>query len=161
MKTLFDPLQRLVPIALLALLASGCAQNMCLHEPKPFTPTSTVVGAKRTAIVGELGQPVVSEPHGTNLLDTYKYADGGAKNSGEAKTTRIILYTAGDLFTVFLTQLVWMPSEYYGFAGTDHVVTIDYAKSEDDLWHATKIDDQELKVHSTKKDKPAAENSGP
>ena len=156
MKTAFHPLQQLIPIALLALLASGCAQNMCIHQPSPFKPTSTVVGARRIAIVGELGQPVVSEPHGTNLVDTYKYVDGGSKNSGGSKTARVVLYTAGDVFTLFIDQIIWMPSEKYGFAGTDHVVIVDYAKSGDDLWHATKIDDQEVKGRSSKrKNKPA------
>jgi hypothetical protein len=154
MKTQFNRLQKLFSCALLIVLASGCAQNMCINEPKPFTPASTVVGARRIAIIGELGQPLVTEPHGTNLVDTYKYVDGGAKNSGESKTARVVLYTAGDIFTCFFDQIIWIPSEKYGFAGTDHVVIVDYAKSDDDLWHATKIDNQELTGRSTKKESP-------
>jgi hypothetical protein len=108
-----------------------------------------VVGAKRIAIVGELGEPVASQPHGTNLVDTFKYVDGGGKNSGGSKTARVVLYSAGDLFTLFIDQVIWIPSEKYGFAGTDHLVIVDYAKSDDDLWHATKVDNQVIKEHST------------
>jgi hypothetical protein len=150
MKTLFNSLKGLCPLALLPLFASGCAQYMCIHQPKPFTPSTTQVGTRRTAIIGELGEPVNSEPHGTNLVDTFKYVDGGAKNSGGAKTARVVIYTAGDVFTLFLDQVIWIPSEKFGFAGKDHVVIVDYAKSEDDFWRAFKIDDQELKGRSTK-----------
>src|ERR1035438_7283342 len=107
-------------------MLSGCAQVMAIKQPKPFTPTSAIVGAKRTAIIGELGQPVVSEEHTNSLTDTFKYVDGGSKNSGGSKTVRIILYTGGDLFTVFLDQIIWIPTEKFGFAGTDHVLTVDY-----------------------------------
>jgi len=141
-----------VAILMGAVFMSGCAQYMAIKQPSPFTPTSTVVGAKRMAIIGELGQPTMSEPHGTNLVDTYKYVDGGGKNNGGSKTTRVILYTAGDLFTLWLDQIIWMPTEKFGFAGTDHVVVVDYAKSGDDLWHATTIDNKALAGRSTKKE---------
>jgi len=152
MKNIFPQLPTLLFVALLTVLVGGCAQNMCINEPKPFSPSATVVGARRIAIIGELGQPLVSEPQGSNLVDTYKYVDGGAKNSGESKTARVVLYTAGDIFTCFIDQIIWMPSEKFGFAGTDHVVIVDYAKSDDNLWHATRIDNQELKGRSDKKE---------
>ncbi len=141
-----------MPLLLGVLCVSGCAQYMAIKQPSPFTPTTTVVGAKRMAIIGELGQPINSEPHGTNLVDTYKYVDGGGKNGSGSKTTRVILYTAGDLFTLWLDQIIWIPTEKFGFAGTYHVVVVDYAKSGDDLWHATTVDNQTLKGRSSKKE---------
>ena len=103
------------------------------------------------AIIGELGQPINSEVHTNSITDVYKYVDGGAKNSAGSKTTRIVEYVAGDFFTLFLDQIIWMPTEAFGFAGTDHAVTVDYLKGEDDSWQANHIEDQVLKGNSTQK----------
>jgi hypothetical protein len=134
------------------LFISGCAQYMAIKQPKPYSPASAVVGARRVAIIGELGEPTASEPHGTNLTDTFKYVDGGSKNNGGSKTVRVVLYTVGDLFTLWIDQIIWIPTEKFGFAGTDHVVIVDYSKSSDDLWHATSVDNQMLKGRSSKKE---------
>jgi len=137
---------------LIAMFASGCAQVMAIKQPKPFVPTSLVQGAKRADIVTELGQPLTSEEHNGTLSDSYKYVDGGKKNSGGSKTGRIVLYTAGDVFTLWLDQIVWMPTEKFGFSGTDHDVRVDYTKFDDQLWHAKQIDNRILKGSSEKKE---------
>lgn len=126
-----------------ALILCGCAQFRAIDQPKPFKPTVTAVGAKRVNITGELGAPINSEENNGKLVDTYKYVDGGGKNSGGAKVGRIILYTAGDLFTLFLDQLITWPAEIYGFAGTPHIVTVEYQKGTDGFWHAVSVDDLE------------------
>ena len=102
--------------------------------------------------MGELGAPRSSEEHSSHLCETYKYVDGGGKNSGGSKFCRVIVYTAGDIFTLWLDQVIWMPAEKFGFAGTDHVVTVEYNKPEDGFWHAADIQDKTLKGGSTKKD---------
>jgi len=78
------------------------------------------------------------------LTDNYKYVDGGGKNNGGSKTARVILYTAGDLFTIWLDQILTIPLEKFSFAGTDHSVTVDYTKSADGMRHATTIDNKAL-----------------
>jgi hypothetical protein len=133
-------------LGLFLLFTCGCAQVLAIREPRPFTPTSTVVGVKRTAVVGELGQPAATEMHGTNLVDTFKYADGGSKNYGGSKAARVVLYTAGDLFTLWLDQMVLMPVELGGFSGTDHIVVVDYCKNNDDLWLVSAVDDRIYKA---------------
>jgi hypothetical protein len=137
---------------LVSVFMSGCAQVMAMKQPKPFTPTCLATGTERTKIVAELGQPLASEPRGDKLVDEYKYVDGGKKNGGFSKGTRVVLYTGGDLFTLFLDQIIWMPLEHYGFAGIDHAVTVDYAKSDDGAWVAEKVSDEMLKSRSSKKD---------
>lgn len=123
-----------------------------MKQPKPFTPTCLTAGTKRSAVIGELGQPVNTETHTNSLTDVYKYVDGGSKNSGGSKTARVILYVGGDLFTCWLDQIIWMPTEKFGFSGTDHVVTIDYIKTDDDSWHIKVADDRALKGNSAKKE---------
>lgn len=127
------------------------AEVMAIKQPKPFKPLCLTPGAKRVTIIGELGQPVNSEMHTNSVTDVYKYVDGGAKNDAASKTSRIIVYVAGDFVTLFLDQVVWIPTEAFGFAGTDHAVTVDYLKAEDDSWHANRIDDRVLTGNSTKK----------
>lgn len=145
-------IRTLILLPLIGLFGTGCADIMAVKQPRPFTPSTLVTGAKRVAIIGELGQPVTSETHTNGLTDTYKYVDGGSKNNGGSKTVRVILYTGGDLFTLFLAEVIWMPMEMVGFAGTDHAVMVDYTKAEDGFWHAAKIEDTALKGNSSKKD---------
>jgi hypothetical protein len=145
-------IQSAIPLVLCGLFATGCAQMMAIKQPRPFTPSGLVAGAKRVDIIGELGQPVSSEEHTNKLTDAFQYVDGGSKNNAGSKTVRVILYTGGDLFTLWLDQIIWMPTEKFGFAGTDHSVTVDYTKSEDGFWHASSIDDKALKGRSSKKE---------
>jgi hypothetical protein len=141
-----------------SVLLSSCAQCTAMKQPKPFKPTATVVGAKRADIAGELGNPVNSEQQNILLLETYKYVDGGGKNNGASKTGRVILYTAGDLFTIFLDQILTWPAEIYGFAGTTHIVTVEYIKQDDGFWHAKEIKDtvQGTSNHTVTNSEPVA-----
>lgn len=145
-------LRSAIPLLAISLFASGCAQVMAIRQPRPFTPAALTNNAKRVDVIAELGQPLTSEEHSNLLTDAYAYVDGGSKNNGAAKAGRIVLYTAGDVFTVFLDQIIWMPTEHFGFAGTDHSVMVDYAKSTDGLWHAVSIQNKVVKGPSAKKD---------
>jgi len=125
------------------LLLCGCAQFKAMDQPKPFKPTTTVVGTKRVNVAGELGSPLNSEEQNGHLVDTYKYVDGGGKNNAGSKICRVVLYTAGDLFTLFLDQIITWPAETYGFAGTPHIVTVVYEKGSDGFWHIQEVTDVE------------------
>jgi hypothetical protein len=132
-----------VVLAMGALILSGCAQYTAINQPKPFKPAASVVGAERSTVICELGQPVVSTERNDRLRDTYKYIDGGSGNGGASKTLRVILYTGGDLFTLWLDQLLTWPFETYTFGGTEHVVTVDYVKGSDSFWWAKEVRDVE------------------
>jgi hypothetical protein len=144
-------------IILGGVLLCGCAQYTAIKQPVPFRPTATVVGAKRVTVAGELGSPVSSEEETNHLLETYKYVDGGAKNNGASKTGRVILYSAGDLFTIFLDQILTWPAETYGFAGTTHIVTIEYSRGDDGYWQVKEIQD----VVEGKKNESTSTNTPP
>jgi hypothetical protein len=128
-------------------MATGCAQYMAIKQPPPFKPACLDPGVKRINVIAELGQPVNAETNTNNLTEAYKYVDGGGKNSGTSKTVRVVLYTAGDIFTLFLDQIIWIPSEKFGFAGTDHSVIIEYTNAPDGSWHAASIENNEIKNH--------------
>lgn len=128
-----------IALAMGLFFLSGCAQFMVTQQPPPFKPTASIVGANRIIVAGELGSPVYSEEQNGCLIDTYRYVDGGSKNSAGMKTGRFILYCAGDVFTVFFDQLLTWPAEAYGFAGTPHMVIIQYNKGGDGFWYAKNI----------------------
>ena len=135
-----------------AVFLTGCAQVMCIREPAPFRPTCLTVGEPRLAVIGQLGAPAASEQRTTGLTDVYRYTDGGPKNSVVSKTARVVVYTGGDVFTLFLDQIIWMPTEHFGFAGTDHAVTVDFVKGADDSWQVSHVDDQKLRGPSRNKE---------
>ena len=141
----------LIPSLLVSVLACGCAQNMALRKPGPFSPTGLKPGVERTAVVAELGEPVSSKEKDSQLIEGYAYVDGGSMNSANGKTSRVVLYTAGDVFTLFLDQLIWMPTELYGFNGTDHSVTIEFAKSDGGVWQIKTVEDKTLQDSSSRK----------
>ena len=85
-------------------MATGCAQYMAIKQPSPFKPACLDPGVKRINVIAELGQPVNAESNTNNLTEAYKYVDGEGKNSGTSKTVRVVLYTAGDIFTLFLVS---------------------------------------------------------
>ena len=138
--------------AMIVMFASGCAQYMAVRQPSPFTPTCLTQGTARTTVIAELEKPITSEEHKQALIDVYQYVDGGDKNHWAWKTTRIVLYTAGDICTLWIDQVVWMPLEKFVFPGTDHAVTAKYVRSEDESWRIKNVDDQALQKASNKKE---------
>lgn len=128
-------------VGLGALAVSGCAQYTAMNQPKPFKPTDTVVGADRATVTCELGAPLYSAERTNRLTETYKYYAGSSWNNSAGKTTRVVVYTAGDLFTVFLDQLLTWPFEAYTFAGTEHIVTVQYVKGADGFWRVQDVHD--------------------
>jgi hypothetical protein len=106
----------------------------------------------RVHVLAELGAPANTINQTNSLVDEFKYTDGGSKNNTAWKTTRVTLYTAGDIFTLCLDQLIWMPMELNGFSGTDHSVVVKYDKADDGFWYAKTIDNKALAPRLTKRD---------
>jgi hypothetical protein len=145
-------LSKLFMLAAVCLLTNGCAQVWACKQAPPFKPTCLSAGTKRIDVVAELGKPIASEERTNILVESYHYVDGGSKNNGASKTVRVILYTAGDLFTLWLDQIIWMPTEKFGFAGTDHSVTIDYDKNQNGTWCIKTFDDRIVKGQAKRKE---------
>jgi hypothetical protein len=123
------------------LVVSGCAQYTAMNQPKPFKPTATVVGADRATVACELGAPLYRAERTNKLTETYKYFSGSSWNHPAGKTTRVVIYTAGDVFTLFLDQLLTWPFEAYTFAGTEHIVTVQYVRGENGSWQVQDMHD--------------------
>jgi S1-C subfamily serine protease len=123
-------------VAILALVAAAgmaCAQVMAIRQPSRLDRKVLQPGAERAVIVGTLGAPRATEEglDGLRMTDTYTYTDGGKRNHWGAKAGRIVLYTAGDVFTIFLTQILWIPSEML-LDGTEYSATVEYERRPSD-----------------------------
>ena len=125
-------------------LGCGCAQFMVAHQPSPLERDDVLLaGVERSRVVSRFGAPIVMEERGEVLHETYHYTDGGQSNSFSGKTLRILFYTAGDFFTLFVSQVVWMPAELL-FDGTELAAFVNYVRSpEDGSWII--LDAQEAK----------------
>jgi hypothetical protein len=117
---------------------TGCAQVMAASQPKPIDQELFVAGMSRGEVSGRLGSPATSDDRGDELIESYNYTDGGGINSMPGKAFRILLYTAGDVFTVFLTQILWIPIEIV-LDGTEYTATVDYVKDDHNRWIASSM----------------------
>lgn len=145
--------KRLSTVLMIVTLLSGCAQVMAFQQPGPRKCRPDVLreGVERSMVIGCLGSPLASDEHTQDdndkevLSDTYVYEDGGAKNAGWSKAGRVVLYTAGDIFTLFLTQLIWMPAEAMLLDATKHQAAVDYERGSDSKWHVTQVAEGETR----------------
>lgn len=134
---------RVTPIGALGFfvlaLQAGCAQWMAIKQHGPLDRSILQPGAERNHIAATLGAPTVTNdgPNGM-LVDTYTYKDGGDRNQPIVRVGRVLLYTAGDVFTLFLSQLIWMPAELL-LDGTDYNAFVEYQRSADGRWIAARV----------------------
>ena len=61
-------------------------------------------------------------PEGSGTTVRYEYANG----PHQASKGRIVLYIAGDVFTIFLSELVFWPIELYAKGRTERIATAYY-----------------------------------
>ena len=119
----------MVTAALATTFASGCAQVMAIRQPAPINRELLTIGQDRTVVIGALGAPVSAEDQSDGRrIEIYKYVDGGQKNAWWSKTGRVVIYTAGDVFTAWLDQIIWMPLEL-AFRGTEYASTVGYDRN--------------------------------
>jgi hypothetical protein len=142
---------RALSLSLVAsLVLAGCAQFMAFQHPGHLTCRDDILreGVDRSLVVACLGPPAITDERLVGdkqvLSDTHLYEDGGAKNQGISKVGRTVLYTVGDVLTLFLTQLIWMPTEALLLDATKRQASIDYERGYDGRWRATGVTDSEV-----------------
>jgi hypothetical protein len=139
---------RFVCLLLLLLTQIGCAQYMAVTQKGPLDRTALVPGGDRMQIMNTLGVPKVSNQEAADrLVDTYNYADGGKRNLPGWRISRALLYTAGDIFFLFLTQVIWMPAELL-LSDTDYMTVVEYEPSDGNNWKAARITETKLSANS-------------
>ena len=115
----------LAPMVLATL--PGCATYTALAMEGPTHDESVRIGMHRMDVERILGVPVASEYEDDGVrVVRYEYADGPP---GGTKV-RSLLYVAGDLFTFFLSELVFWPIELYANERIQRVAIAQYDDNE-------------------------------
>lgn len=121
------PLHRIIgSIALLAALglsSTGCATYTAVKIPGPVADESIQLGQHRSEVEATLRAPIMNEyKDGGITTARYQYKDG----PHQASKGRVVLYIAGDVFTAFLSELIFWPIEAYASKQTDRIATAQY-----------------------------------
>ena len=120
------------------LLATGCAQYMAIQQPSDIRTNRVRLGVDRLVVVHAYGPADSSEElDDGSLREFYSYQDGRVINRPGMKALRIILYTAGDVFTLFLSQVIWIPIELF-LEGNEDTVVVTYEKVGDE-WRVSAL----------------------
>ena len=115
----------------------GCSVYLAATAPGPVAVEEVKVGSTRAEAVAVFGMPVQSTVHQGISTDVFEFIDGNPS----ASKLRILLYIAGDLLTVYLTELVFWPMELEMFQGTEGRAVVKYGP-----------DDVVQSVHVTRRD---------
>ena len=114
-----------LPLLALLLLVTqpGCATYTALSMDGPTDDGSVVVGMHRRDVERILQVPPSSEyeDHGLMVV-RYEYSDGPPGGS----KVRSLVYVAGDVFTLFLTELIFWPIELYADKRIKRVAIAEY-----------------------------------
>jgi len=148
-------MRRLCAAILLLSVASGlsgCAQFMAFDQPGPLGCRSDVLltGVEQSSVIGCLGRPMATDKRTDDqnnevMNEIYVYEDGRGKNAGWSKAGRVVIYTAGDVFTLFLTQLLWMPAEKLMLKSSKYQASVDYQRGHDGKWRITQATEAEVR----------------
>lgn len=112
-------------IITIVMFLQGCSVYKAAHQEPPCPIERVKVGCSRTEVMSVLGSPTESEVVEGQRTDVYEFVDGlpGASKS------RILLYLAGDFFTLGLAELVFWPMEETLLDGREGRAVVMYAPS--------------------------------
>lgn len=102
---------------------SGCATYTAVRIPGPVADETIGIGSHRSDVEVVLKRsPTDVYREGDGTIARYQYQDGPP----EASKGRVILYLAGDVFTLFLSELIFWPIEAYASGQTQRIATAHY-----------------------------------
>ncbi len=87
---------------------SGCAVFMAAKQPPKKDLSVLSVGAPRSLLLAELGQPVSTDTKDGKRVDLFSFTQGYSKG---AKTGRALFHGAADVMTLGLWEVVGTPTE--------------------------------------------------
>lgn len=121
-RNVVNVMMELCIVALLGLTIQGCSISRALSGPAPVAVERVKVGECRNTIVSTLGIPKLTETKPDSKTEIYEFTDGYSNGS----KTRVILYIAGDFFTLGLAELVFWPIELAAGDGTKGRAIVSY-----------------------------------
>nr|MDJ0867856.1 hypothetical protein [Myxococcota bacterium] len=129
-------------LALAAALDSGCAAYFSLTMPGPADDEAVQLYMHRSSVESTLRTGAASEFDKDGLAEVrYHYSDGPA---GWSKM-RAVFYVAADVFTLFLSELIFWPIEMYSKSQIERIAVADYSPDNRLLaWQILRKDGAEL-----------------
>ncbi len=133
-------MKKIILVLLLSELLYGCSIYTAANAPPSVDYKKVHVNATRAETISILGVPKLTDNN--QKTDTFEFLDG----IHGASKARIILYLAGDIFTVGLSELIFYPIEANAFDGkqcrgvvsynaNDRVISYDILNSDGErLW---------------------------
>lgn len=109
-------------LAGLLVTLPGCSIYKAATAPPPVVLESVKAGASRNTIICALGVPKSTETRPNSKVDIHEFVNGSQK----ATKARIVLYIAGDVFTLGLAELVFWPLELVAGQGTAGRAVVTY-----------------------------------
>jgi hypothetical protein len=132
-------------LVLLAAMAgaTGCATYVALKMPGPARDREVTTGMERREVERVLGVGAASqyESAGREVV-RYEYADGPPQGT----KVRSVLYVGADVFSLFLSELIFWPIELYADKRIRRVGTAEY--DHDDLvvsWTVMRVGGETLR----------------
>jgi len=105
------------------VFSSGCSIFKAANAPPPIALDEVTVGKDRNQIISILGLPRSTETTPANeRTDVHEFIDGHEA----ASKLRILLYIAGDVFTLGLAELVFWPLEIVAMQGNEGRAIVTY-----------------------------------
>jgi len=101
-------MRRLAAIVSSLMLLNGCSIYHAITAPEPVDYKNVTLGQQRAETVSILGSPKNSEVKPDVTTDIFEFTDG----YNAASKSRVILYAAGDLFTLGTAEIVFWPLEW-------------------------------------------------
>lgn len=151
-----------VPMKWLALIVCGaslatqvgCATYYASRIPGPTNDESIAIGMHRSEVESLLGTSAVSVyDERDGVTARYEYSDGPP----QATKGRVIVYIAADLFTAFLSELVFWPIEVYATNRTKRVGSASYdSNNRLAMFTVTRADGEHVMTVGTRLETPVA-----
>jgi hypothetical protein len=105
----------LMVLFLSRVFAQGCSIYKAATAPPPVDVERVRVGSDRTDVISLFGTPKLTEVTDGQRTDMFEFISGYS----QASKSRILLYAAGDFFTLGLSELVFWPLELAVLQGTE------------------------------------------
>jgi len=137
----------------------GCATYYASKMPGPKNDEAIRIGMSRSEVETLLAVGAASQYQDRDGVTVrYDYGDG----PHEASKARVVLYIAGDVFTAFLSELVFWPIEAYATNRTKRVGTAHFDRDNRlSTWRVTRPSGELLASLGTQEDLPAVSADPP
>jgi hypothetical protein len=138
-------MRKILSLIATVFILSGCSVYYAAKAPSSVDYKKVKVGQARAETISILGLPKMTNNIDNKKVDIHEFRDG----FHGASKARILLYLAGDFFTLTLAEIIFWPLETNAFDGklcrgtinyddSDHIKSFDILDSEgESLWRSS------------------------